>query len=47
MKKLLLTVIVADPEQFTAKGKSITYIEVFVKLYKTGKIVYKFMKSMK
>ncbi len=31
--KLLLIVTVADPEQFTDKGKLITYIGAFVKLY--------------
>ena len=32
--KLLLIVTVADPKRFTAKGKSITYTEAFVELYK-------------
>ncbi len=31
--KLLLIVTVADPERFTDKGKPITYIRAFVKLY--------------
>lgn len=33
IRKLLLTITVADPERFIAKNKLITYIEVFVNLY--------------
>ncbi len=33
IKKLLLTVIVANPEWFTPKGKLVTYIEALVELY--------------
>lgn len=32
--KLLLIVTVVDPEQFMAKSKLITYIGVFIELYK-------------
>ena len=31
--KLLLIVIMADPERFTFKGKPITYIRVFIEFY--------------
>ncbi len=31
--KLLLTVIVADPERFTLKGKPVTYTRAFVEFY--------------
>ncbi len=33
IRKLLLTVIVADPEWFTPKSKLVTYTEVLVELY--------------
>ncbi len=40
--KLLLIITIADPEQFTDKGKPITYIRVFVELYnkKNGRQVH-------
>ena len=34
IEKLLLIVTVADPEQFMAKAKPITYTGAFVELYK-------------
>ena len=33
IRKLLLTVTVADPEQFTPKDKPVTYIGAFVEFY--------------
>lgn len=33
IEKLLLTVTVADPEQFTCKSKLVTYTETFVEFY--------------
>ncbi len=33
IRKLLLTLTVADPERFTLKGKPVTYIGAFVELY--------------
>ena len=33
IRKLLLTITVADPERFTPKGKPVIYMRVFVELY--------------
>lgn len=46
--KLLLTVTVADPEQFTPKGKPLIYTRAFVKLYnwKKHKQIYEIYKMI-
>ena len=49
IRKLLLTVTIADPQRFTLKNKLVKYIEAFVEFYnwKNRRQVYKIYRIIK